>query len=223
LNFVHKKQIPINTRKSENEMKSFLALLLLAPLAASTVAERKPFVEAIPTRVNPESGSKVVQLTSQPVISINVNMEHRFASTDGRRIAIERPAFEQPLELWVCDLNTTRLYRIEEGRARPGPFKSFPVGHSTTSLFPTMAVSSWWTTTVRRRSTSAASRPAGSSSCAIPTPAREGHNTRTLCLPDARQSPCHLQLHRYRRRPGLRSDRDGCVPRQVDATQERKA
>jgi hypothetical protein len=74
-------------------MKRFPALLtvlLLAPLAAATAAERKPFLEAIPARVNAESGANVVQLTSQSVISVNVHMEQRFASADGRRIAIER-------------------------------------------------------------------------------------------------------------------------------------
>ena len=110
-----KKQIPISIC---GEMKYVLVLiLLLASLTASTATEREPFLEAISAWVNKESGSKVVQLTSQPVISTNVHMEQRFASADGRRIAIERQPFGQAPELWVCDLDTTRLYRIGVGRA----------------------------------------------------------------------------------------------------------
>jgi hypothetical protein len=117
-------------------MKQFLALLtvlLLAPLAASTAAERKPFLEAIPAWVNAESGSEVVQLTSQPVISVNVHMELRFASADGRRIAIERQAFGQPPELWVCDLDTSRLYRIGAGRAMTASFSRNAIYYLTPS------------------------------------------------------------------------------------------
>lgn len=101
---------------------TLLIALLPAPMAASTAAERKPFVEAIPAWVNAESGAKVMQLTSQSVISVNVHMEQRFASADGRRIAIERQPFGQPAELWVCDLDTTRLYRIDAGRAATASF-----------------------------------------------------------------------------------------------------
>jgi len=94
-----------------------LSVLLLSPVVASIAVERQPFLESIPAWVNAESGSKVVQLTSQPVISTNVHMEQRFASADGRRIAIERQPFGEPPELWVCDLKTTRLYRIGPGKA----------------------------------------------------------------------------------------------------------
>lgn len=64
-------------------------------MIVSSAAERKPFLEAIPVWVDAESGAEVVQLTSQPVISTNVHMEQRFASADGRRIAIERQPFGQ--------------------------------------------------------------------------------------------------------------------------------
>lgn len=94
-----------------------LLCLMLTLISASMAAERKPFLESIPAWVNAESGSKVVQLTSQPVISTNVHMEQRFASADGRRIAIKRQPFGQAPDLWVCDLDTNRLYRIDAGRA----------------------------------------------------------------------------------------------------------
>ena len=115
-------------------MKYVLVLiLLLASLAASTATEREPFLEAISAWVNKESGSKVVQLTSQPVISTNVHMEQRFASADGRRIAIEWQPFGQPPELWVCDLDTTRLYRIGAGRAMTASFSRNAIYYLTPS------------------------------------------------------------------------------------------
>ncbi|MBC8355984.1 MAG: hypothetical protein H8E66_28740 [Planctomycetes bacterium] len=114
-------------------MKHFLTVLLLAPLAASTAAERKPFVESIPAWVNAESGSEVVQFTSQPVVSTNVQMEQRFAMADGRRIAIERQPFGQAPELWVCDLDTNRLYRIGAGRATTASFSRDAIFYLTPS------------------------------------------------------------------------------------------
>jgi len=108
-------------------------ILLLASLAASTATEREPFLEAISAWVNKESGSKVVQLTSQPVISTNVHMEQRFASADGRRIAIQRQPFGQALELWVCDLDTKRLYRIGAGRAMTASFSRNAIYYLTPS------------------------------------------------------------------------------------------
>jgi hypothetical protein len=101
---------------------TLLIALMLTLVSVSTAAERKPFLEAIPAWEYAESGSEVVQLTSQPIISINVHMEQRFASADGQRIAIERQPFGQPRELWVCDLDTTRLYRIGVGRAMTASF-----------------------------------------------------------------------------------------------------
>jgi hypothetical protein len=101
-------------------MKRFLVLffiVLLAPMVPSLVAERKSFVESIPAWLNSESGAKVVQITSQPVTSNNVHMEQRFTSADGRRVLIERQAYGQSPELWICDLDTTRLYRIGKGQA----------------------------------------------------------------------------------------------------------
>jgi hypothetical protein len=117
-------------------MKPFLALLtvlLLPSLAVSTAAERKPYLEAIPAGAEAASGSKIVQLTSQPVISMNVHMEQRFASADGRRIAIERQPFGRPPELWVGDLNTSRLYRIDEGKAVTASFSSNAIYYLTPS------------------------------------------------------------------------------------------
>ena len=125
-------------------MKRFLVLffiVLLAPMVPSLAAERKPFVESIPAWVNSESGAKVVQITSQPVISNNVHMEQRFASADGRRVVIERQPFGQPPELWVCDLDTTRLYRIGVGKPMTASFSrnaiywpNFLLGHRLASL-----------------------------------------------------------------------------------------
>ena len=101
---------------------TLLTALMLTLTSISMAAERKPVLEAIPAWVNVVSGSKVVQLTSQPVISVNVHMEQRFASANGRRIAIERQPFGKPPELWVCDLDTNRLYRIDFGKAMTASF-----------------------------------------------------------------------------------------------------
>jgi hypothetical protein len=101
---------------------TLLTALMLTLISASMAAERVAVMEAVPVEVDAESGAAVVQLTSQPVISTNVHMEQRFASADGRRIAIERQPFGQPPVLWVCDLDTTRLYRIGAGRAMTASF-----------------------------------------------------------------------------------------------------
>ncbi len=101
---------------------TLLTALMLTLISASMAAERVVVREAISVERDAESGAAVVQLTSQPVISTNVHMEQRFASADGRRIAIERQPFGQPRELWVCDLNTTRLSRIGAGRAMAASF-----------------------------------------------------------------------------------------------------
>jgi hypothetical protein len=117
-------------------MKTKIALLIaLMPMliSASTAAERKPFLESIPAWVNAKSGAEVVQLTSQPVISTNIHMEQRFAAADGRRIAIERQPFGQPPELWVCDLKTTRLYRIGPGKAVTASFSRNAIYYLTPS------------------------------------------------------------------------------------------
>lgn len=113
---------------------ALLTILMWVPLGASTAEEeRKPSVEAIPAWENAESGAKIVQLTSQPVISTNVHMEQRFTSADGRRIAIERQPFGKPPELWVCDLDTTRLYRIGAGRAMTASFSRDAIHYLTPS------------------------------------------------------------------------------------------
>ena len=117
-------------------MKRFLVLffiVLLAPMVPSLAAERKPFVESIPAWVNSESGAKVVQITSQPVTSNNVHMEQRFTSADGRRVAIERQSFGHPPELWICDLDTTRLYRIGKGQAMTASFSQNAIYYLTPS------------------------------------------------------------------------------------------
>ena len=112
---------------------TLLTALMLTLSSASMAAERKPFLESIPAWVNVVSGSKVVQLTSQPVISVNVHMEQRFASADGRRIAIERQPFGKPPELWVCDLDTNRLYRIGAGKAMTASFSRNAIYYLTPS------------------------------------------------------------------------------------------
>ncbi len=101
---------------------TLLISLMFTLISASMAAERVVVREAISVERDAESGAVMVQLTSQPVISTNVHMEQRFASADGRRIAIERQPFGQPPELWVCDLKTTRLSRIGAGRAMAASF-----------------------------------------------------------------------------------------------------
>ena len=68
--------------------------------------------EAIRFSQDPVSGAEVEQLTSDAVISTNIYPERRFASADGSRIAISRHPFNQPSEIWVCDMNSLRLCRI---------------------------------------------------------------------------------------------------------------
>jgi hypothetical protein len=112
---------------------TLLISLMSTLISASMAAERVAVREAIPVEVDTESGAVVVQITSQPVNSTNVHMEQRFASADGRRIAIERQPFGQPPELWVCDLKTTRLYRIGAGRAMTASFTRSAVYYLTPS------------------------------------------------------------------------------------------
>ena len=78
---------------------TLLIALMLTFISASIAAERVAVVEAVPVELHAESGSEVVQLTSQPVISTNVHMEQRFATADGGRIAIERQPFGRAPEL----------------------------------------------------------------------------------------------------------------------------
>lgn len=114
-----------------NDTVRLLISLTLTLSSAAMAAEREVAVEAIPVEVDQESGAALIQLTSQPVISTNVHMEQRFASANGQRIVIERQPFGQPPELWVCDLNTTRLYRIGSGRAVTASFKQNAVYYLT--------------------------------------------------------------------------------------------
>lgn len=71
--------------------------------------------EAIRFDQDPDTGATIEQLTSEPVTSTNIYPEQRFASADGTRIAISRKPFGQPTQLWVCDLRSYRLCRIDEG------------------------------------------------------------------------------------------------------------
>ncbi|MCK5843724.1 MAG: hypothetical protein KAG97_03385 [Victivallales bacterium] len=89
--------------------------------------------ESIQREVDDESGSVVDQLTSEPVSSTNIYCEQRFASADGARIAISRTPFGGPLEIWVCDLRSTRLCRAVAGE---------PLGatHSKNAVYYTAVV-----------------------------------------------------------------------------------
>jgi len=72
--------------------------------------------EAVVCEADPLSGAEIIQLTNRPIISTNVHQEQRFASADGKRIAIQRRISRRQQEVWVCDLPTRRLCRIGEGR-----------------------------------------------------------------------------------------------------------
>jgi hypothetical protein len=74
-------------------------------------------VEELPGWIDPESGARIVQLTSRAVTSSNVHMEQRFASADGQRIVIQRFPFGRPPEVWVYDLSRRMMLRIGEGKA----------------------------------------------------------------------------------------------------------
>ena len=113
--------------------KLFLAVMATLAFAGSTAAERPASIESIRSWVDDESGAEIIQITSQPVISTNVHMEQRFASADGRRIAIARQPFGQAPELWVCDLDTTRLYRIDAGEAMTASFSRNAIYYLTPS------------------------------------------------------------------------------------------
>ena len=73
--------------------------------------------EAIRCGPDPACGTEVTQLTSEPVTSHNIYCEQRYASADGRRVAVARKPFGRPAELWVCDLPSLRLARVAEGIA----------------------------------------------------------------------------------------------------------
>jgi len=83
----------------------------------SRMGSRVVAVEELPGWTDPESGARIVQLTSRAVTSSNVHMEQRFASTDGRRIVIQRFPFSRPPEVWVGDLSRRMVLRIGEGKA----------------------------------------------------------------------------------------------------------
>ena len=61
----------------------------------------------------------VHQLTSSACISFNIYCEQVYASTDGQRIAFVRLVsssfVEGPYEVWVCDLPTRRIARVDTG------------------------------------------------------------------------------------------------------------
>lgn len=71
--------------------------------------------ETIGCGTDPLCGASIAQLTSEPVTSHNIYCEQRFASADGRRIALQRRPFGRAPELWVCDLPTMRLVRVATG------------------------------------------------------------------------------------------------------------
>ena len=73
------------------------------------------FSERIQCGKDQASGAEIIQITSNAVISTNIYCEQRYASADGRRIAIQRTPFSGPSEIWVCDLPTMRLVRAAEG------------------------------------------------------------------------------------------------------------
>jgi hypothetical protein len=93
--------------------------------------------ESIRYGQDPETGTVIEQLTSEPVTSTNIYCEQRYASADGTRIAISRKPFGQPAQLWVCDLQALRLCRIGEGSplganfSRNAVYYSAPQGTDT--------------------------------------------------------------------------------------------
>lgn len=76
--------------------------------------------EAIRLCSDPLSGAVVEQLTSDAVTSTNVYPERRFAAADGSRIVISRHPFSAANELWVVDLRSLQLTRVDAGRVVDG-------------------------------------------------------------------------------------------------------
>ena len=75
------------------------------------------FAEATHPRIDPNIGAEVVQFTSSAFISFNVYCEQVYASVDGSRFAFVRvPTTDYsagPFEVWVCDLTTRRVARVD--------------------------------------------------------------------------------------------------------------
>ncbi len=74
------------------------------------------FTESIVRESYPLSGSKIIQLTSSPIISDNIYGEQPCCSSDGNRIAFLRYLHSADFnkELWVCDLEKLKITFIDK-------------------------------------------------------------------------------------------------------------
>ena len=59
-------------------------------------------------------GVPVCQLTSQGVTSHNIYCEQRYTSLDSTTIAFVRDPYNQPSEMWICDLTTRRIAKVDD-------------------------------------------------------------------------------------------------------------
>jgi len=76
----------------------------------------KWFCEHVIRETHPISRSKVIQLTSSPIISDCIYGEQPCCSPDGSRIAFIRYLYQGfQKELWVCDLETKRITLVDKG------------------------------------------------------------------------------------------------------------
>lgn len=98
--------------------------------------------ECTPRGVDERTGVAIRQLTSGPLLSHNIYGEQLHTSADGSRIALVRCAspdiYWDPLEVWVCDLNTWQTARA--GLANRWCFASNP--YCDTVYFPGVSAGS---------------------------------------------------------------------------------
>ena len=72
--------------------------------------------EACDQRPDPESGAKIVRLTSAIAINNNIYCEQPYSSPDGKRVAIVRGTGLAPhydSALYVADLDSIKITRVE--------------------------------------------------------------------------------------------------------------
>lgn len=69
--------------------------------------------EAIPRGLDRLFEARLVQLTSEPMTTINIYCEEQYCSADGTRIPLLRGPYHGERQLWVADLPTQRLTMIE--------------------------------------------------------------------------------------------------------------
>ena len=80
--------------------------------------------EAIERETFPATGSRVIQLTSAPVISDNIYCEQPYCTADGKRLVFLRKAGVNCAaglrELWLCDLEKRRIILLESAICAEG-------------------------------------------------------------------------------------------------------